>query len=106
MVLNVKQVEAKARAGPPGRYAVGEGLYLQVDGPGRVSWLYRYQLTGKARAMGLGSYRDVTLADARRRAADARALARGGVDPLEARTAKAMALLTAAVAPAVPSFKQ
>jgi integrase len=41
--------------------------------------------------MGLGAFPDVTLADARLRAADMRASLRSGVDPLQARQARAVA---------------
>jgi integrase len=62
----------------------GEGLRLQVRG-GKKSWTFRYQIDGRSRDMGLGSYPDVSLADAREKAGDARKLARQGADPIEAR---------------------
>lgn len=69
----------------PGAYGDGGGLYLQVRGPDRRSWLYRYKLHGKARLMGLGSLADVSLAEAREAATAARKLVRAGVDPIDAR---------------------
>ena len=42
----------------PGKYADGDGLYLQVSGPESRSWIYRYTLRGKERWHGLGSARD------------------------------------------------
>ena len=65
------------------------GLYLQVTGAEAKSWLYRYMLNGKARAMGLGSAMQgqVSLAEARQMAQDARKRAGAGIDPLEARDA-------------------
>jgi integrase len=65
----------------------GGGLYLRVSGSGAKSWVFRYQLDGKRRDMGLGPYPDVSLADARARAGEHRKLRLDGVDPLEARTA-------------------
>jgi len=53
-------------------YPDGAGLYLQVTGEGAKSWILRYSLRGKAREMGLGSFRKVSLADARRKAAECR----------------------------------
>lgn len=53
----------------PGRYADGNGLYLQVGKSGK-SWLFRYMLNGKAREMDLGSVRLISLAVARRKAID------------------------------------
>src|SRR5258708_4419062 len=60
-------------------------LYLQITGPDAASWLLRYMLNGRARAMGLGPVMDVSLAEARVRAADARKLLLKGIDPIEAR---------------------
>ena len=34
-------------------YADGGGLYLQVGPTGAKSWIFRYMLEGRARAMGL-----------------------------------------------------
>ncbi len=70
----------------PGMHADGGGLYLRVD-DSRRTWIFRYRRAGKLRDMGLGRAADVSLADARRRAAEARALLAQGIDPLEARDA-------------------
>jgi integrase len=83
MALHVKQLGSK----PPGMHADGNGLYLQVTKTGR-SWLLRYQLDRRRREMGLGSLADVTLAAARDRARDARALLADGLDPIEHRKAE------------------
>lgn len=69
----------------PGRYGDGDGLYLQVGKSGGKSWLFRFMLAGKSREMGLGSAADVTLAEARERAGEARKVLSAGRDPLEAR---------------------
>lgn len=82
--LSVKSVAAKKR---PGYYADGGGLYLQIGETGTKSWIFRYMLNGKAREMGLGSLRSVSLADARTRAAEQRALLHDRIDPIEARDA-------------------
>ena len=37
----------------PGRYAVGDGAYLQIAAGGTKAWIFRYQRDGKARHMGL-----------------------------------------------------
>ncbi|MBV8095895.1 MAG: tyrosine-type recombinase/integrase, partial [Acetobacteraceae bacterium] len=52
------------------------------------TWSLRYMVAGKARQMGLGTWPEVSLAEARRKALDGRRLAREGVDPIEARQAK------------------
>jgi len=81
----------------------GRGLYLQVKNGGR-SWVFRYMHGGKARYMGLGSFPDVSLAKARRKADDCRSLLHDKIDPLEARKAQAQAVRLSA-AKAV-TFKQ
>src|SRR5262245_11181915 len=72
----------------PGMYADGAGLYLQVTGVGARSWIFRFSLHGKARAMGLGSLSAVSLSDARTEAEDCRRLRQGGVGPIEARKSR------------------
>jgi integrase len=82
--LSVKAVAAKKK---PGYHPDGDGLYLQIGSTGTKSWVFRYMLHGKAREMGLGSLKVVSLADARTRAAEQRALLHDRVDPIEARDA-------------------
>lgn len=66
-----------------GMYADGGGLYLSIKGTGR-SWVFRYRdrTSGKLRDMGLGATHTVSLADARAKARDQRALLLAGADPL------------------------
>jgi integrase len=81
----------------PGYYGDGDGLVLRVTDGGTKGWLYRYKANGKVREMGLGPVRDVTLAEAREAAREARRLRRAGVDPIDAkRERKAAAQLDAA----------
>lgn len=86
-----------AKGKKPVRFGDGEGLYLQVAPGNTKSWLFRYQLHGKAREMGLGwaalSDKDekaggVSLARARDVARDARAMLADGRDPIEERQEK------------------
>jgi integrase len=72
----------------PGYHADGRGLYLQVSASGSKSWIHRYSLNKKPREMGLGSYPDVTLAQARDSATANRLLLKDGIDPLVARQAR------------------
>jgi integrase len=71
---------------------VGRGLAVQVRpaaGGGRsYSWVFRYQIAGKRRAMGLGHYPTLSLADASERAAEARKKVAQGVDPVEEQRAQ------------------
>lgn len=83
---------AAARASKPGMYGDGGGLYLQVAPSGVRSWIFRFQLNGRRRDMGLASLADVSLALARQKAADARSLLSAGHDPIEVKRSRAAAL--------------
>jgi integrase len=80
---------AKARG--PAVLHDGGGLYLRVSATGGKSWVFRFQLDGKRRDMGLGPYPDVSLAEARGRATDHRKQRLDGIDPLDAKEAKRQA---------------
>ena len=73
----------------PAVYGDGAGLSLKVTKNGSKSWLYRYMLAGKAHWMGLGSYPDVSLAEAREKAAELRKLTRQNIDPLTEKIGRA-----------------
>lgn len=75
-----------------GVYPDGAGLYLNVTIGGSKSWLYRYMLAGKAHWMGLGGYPDVSLAEAREKAAECRKKVRQGIDPLSAKRQQTSAI--------------
>jgi hypothetical protein len=79
---------AVARAKRSGLHPDGGGLYLQITKPGVKSWLFRFMLNRKARAMGLGPVADVSLAHARGLAGVCRRQLQEGVDPIEARRAR------------------
>ncbi len=70
-----------------GMYHDGGGLYLQVRAAGAKSWIYRFMLDGRPREMGLGPVTAISLAEARKRAAECRRLRHDGADPIEARRA-------------------
>jgi len=57
----------------PGFHPDGRGLYLSVNPSGSRSWIFRYMLRGRSRDMGLGSFPDISLSEARNAATDARA---------------------------------
>ena len=67
----------------PGWHADGGGLYLEVDRSGRKRWAMRLTVNGKRRDFGLGPLHKVSLLDARERAAEYRAKAYRGIDPVE-----------------------
>jgi integrase len=69
----------------PGRYADGNGLYLEVESSGARRWLLRAVVHGRRRDIGLGSAILVPLAEARELAARLRRVARSGGDPIAER---------------------
>ena len=70
----------------PGRYRAGAGLYLVVAKGGSRSWVQRITIDGRRVDRGLGGYPAVSLAQARRKAADNKASVAEGRDPwVEAR---------------------
>ena len=68
-----------------GRYADGNGLYLQVGKSGTKSWLFRYMLDKRPREMGLGSVQTVSLAKARAEALQCKKNLHEGIDPIRVR---------------------
>ena len=74
-----------ARLKKPGYHNDGEGLYLQVSPGGAKSWIFRFKIDKRPREMGLGSLKAFSLAEARRRAKDARQLLADGLDPIARR---------------------
>lgn len=81
-LLSARFVETVSK---PGRYADGGGLYLHVSDGGRARWVLLYMVNAKRREMGLGSARDIPLAEARKRRDANRSKLIDGVDPLEER---------------------
>ncbi|WP_340146541.1 tyrosine-type recombinase/integrase [Halomonas sp. PA16-9] len=75
----------KAATAGPGKHEDGGGLRLVVSEGGAKKWVLRFTFKGKRREMGLGSFPDTGLADARRKAENFRKLAKDGVDPINAR---------------------
>jgi integrase len=71
----------------PGYYLDGRGLYLQVRGETSKSWLLKYSIDKRPRAMGLGSAFDFSLAEAREQRDELRKLIKRGVDPLDQKAA-------------------
>jgi integrase len=73
---------AVAKAKGPAVLFDGGGLYLRVSGSGAKSWVFRYQLDGKRRDMGIGPFPQISLAEARGNAAAQRKAVGEGKDPL------------------------
>jgi integrase len=101
MPLSARKVETAK----PGRHSDGRGLLLLVKPSGARSWVLRYQIDGRRRDMGLGSWPEVTLSMARERALDARRSVVAGNDPLNEK-AKIKKLLFRDAATALIESKQ
>jgi integrase len=82
MVGKLKPLDVQ-REEKPGKYADGDGLYLIVSGPTSKNWSYRYWFKGKERWLGLGSFKDVSLREARLGRDAARLQVRAGVDVVQ-----------------------
>ena len=78
----------------PGRYPDGATLYLVVWPSGSKSWVQRLTIGGRRADLGLGGYPAMSLAQARRKAQDNRALAKSGGDPLAEKREEAVVAAT------------
>lgn len=58
-----------------------DGLYLLVTPPGGKLWRLKFRNEGKERKLAIGSYKDVSLGEARAKADEARKLLARGIDP-------------------------
>ena len=85
----------------PGRYAVGNGVYLQITGDNGRSWVFRFERDygGKRRGrhIGLGPCALVSLAEAREKGLEYRKLLLNGIDPLDHKNALRQQALAAAI---------
>jgi integrase len=69
----------------PGYFADGGNLYFRIAPGGARGWIFRFTMQGRVRDMGLGAYPEISLAAARRLAAECRELVKKGADPIEHR---------------------
>jgi integrase len=77
--------EITARNLPAGKHADGQGLWLVKRSREAGKWVLRVVVSERRREMGLGRWPDVSIAEARQQAAEARRLCRGQSDPIEMR---------------------
>ena len=68
---------------PKGKYHDGKGLYISISSLGRGKWSYRYRIDSKSREMGLGTFPEVSIVDARQKAEDKRRLVLQKTDPID-----------------------
>jgi hypothetical protein len=79
----VRQVKYSGKSAGD-KHADGQGMYLLVKAAGKY-WRLNYRFGGKEKTLALGVYPEVTLAEARKRRADARAQLAQGIDPVAAK---------------------
>lgn len=94
--LSVKRLQHPGTGGNA-TFAVGgvSGLLMQITSNGGRTWLLRVTVGAKRREIGLGGFPDVTLAQARERAREAKDQIRRGIDPVEERKAVKASLVAA-----------
>lgn len=89
-----KLIQRHVESNRPGKQEDGGGLRLVTSTAGAKKWVLRFTILGKRREMGLGSYPDVSLAEARDDASKYRKLAKKGIDPIEVRDTQAIVIPT------------
>ena len=72
----------EVKAAGPGKHHDGQGLHLRVTDTGSKSWVLRITVDGRRREIGLGSWPEVSLVDARKKALEHRAAIAEGRDPV------------------------
>lgn len=89
-LTDVKVRNAKAGEKPT-KISDGDGMYLLVSPRGGKCWRLKYRFEGKEKVLALGTYPEVSLADARERRGAARKQLANGIDPSAARRAQKVA---------------
>jgi len=79
--LTDRQIRQTSPAAKPHKLADGGGMYLLLNPDGSRYWRLDYRFDGKRKTLALGVYPEVTLAEARKRRAVARALLADDRDP-------------------------
>ena len=87
MLTDIKVKTAKSRE-KPYKMTDGQGLYLQVTPTGGKWWRFKYSFNGKEKLLSLGTYPDVSLAEARDKRDIARKQVANDIDPGEVRKAQ------------------
>jgi len=85
LVLHNALGQLRAKNLGPGKHPDGQGLWLVKRSKEAGKWILRLSISRKRREMGLGRWPDVSIAEARERAAKARRMLRDGLDPIAER---------------------
>lgn len=105
MALSVTSIRNAKPKGKPYKLADERGLFLLVQPSGGMLWRFKYRIDGRDEAgapkrvekkLGLGTYPDVSLKDARDRRDEARALLAKGIDPADQKRRDKLAAQTSA----------
>ena len=85
-LTDIKAKKAKA-TGKPIKLSDGGGMYLMVTPRGGKCWRLKYRVEGREKLLAIGTYPEVSLAEARERRDAARKQLAKGIDPGEAKKA-------------------
>jgi len=85
-LTDVKARNAKPKSKPVKIFDT-DGLFLFVSPSGGKWWRFKYRLGGREKLISLGTYPEVSLAQARGRRDEARKQVADGIDPSQARKA-------------------
>ena len=92
MKLTNQQIKAAKYGHGKSKLFDGGGLYIEPVKSGSKIWRYKYRLHGKEKRITLGHWPETTLKEARQKHAEARKLVSEGIDPIEERKARKMAV--------------
>ncbi|ANV99319.1 tyrosine-type recombinase/integrase [Bradyrhizobium icense] len=84
-MLTQVAVQAAKPKDKPYKLSDGNGLHLLIETSGSKLWRFRYQFDRKEKMLSLGSYPDISIAQARTKRDEARAVLATGVDPARKR---------------------
>lgn len=88
MSLNDSKIRNLKSSAKPFKISDCHGLYLLVNPGGSRLWYLKYRINGKESRLGLGTYPDVSLADARQQSDGIRKLLAHNINPAQQRSAE------------------
>src|SRR5215469_7125762 len=91
MPLSATAIDKAKPRQKPVKLFDGGGLFLLIQPSGRKWWRFKYRFAGREKLLSLGVYPEISLAVARVRRDEARALVAQGTDPsVERKTSRAV----------------